>query len=489
MKKLLFLIITIVVFCPAAYAETLEDRVKKLEDALKKQERIIHEQQTIIQKLSGQKEQEQAAIKKSTSIEQDEETSSKVRDYRLDDRLKALALQSGFPITPYQVTGKTSASLLNPSISLVFDSIYYESSLSREELRHRSIPGYSSLHGEHHAHEGDHGGHDAHAGHSHGSIEKGFNLRSAELAIFAPVDPYFNLYATIPFTEEGVEVEEAYFVTTGLPAGLQVKGGKFKSGFGRFNAFHPHAWDFVDAPLPYTAFLGDHGLMEKGVQITYLPNIPVYTLLGAEVLQGENELLYGKEAKSGPHAYAGFAKMSLDFGEHNTILWGLSVTGGKTKTESIERETEFSGDSVLYGAELTYKWKPSKDRSLLLQSEYLLRHQSGDLEYLEESTLDSLKRTQDGLYLQGLYQIGRWRIGARYDVLDIFRDEVRLAGEKEDFGNKPYRITGSLEFNPTEFSRLRLQYNHDKSARDGKENNEVFLQLILGIGAHGAHTF
>jgi len=181
--------------------------------------------------------------------------------------------------------------------------------------------------------------------------------------------------------------------------------------------------------------------------------------------------------------------MSLDFGEYNTILWGISVTGGETKTESIEHETEFSGNSVLYGAELTYKWKPSKDRSLILQSEYLLRHQTGDFEYLEDSTVDSLKRTQDGLYLQGLYQIDRWRIGARYDVLSIFKDTYKLAGEEEDFGDNPYRLTGSLEFNPTEFSRLRLQYTYDKSAGNGKENNEIFLQLILGIGAHGAHSF
>jgi hypothetical protein len=74
-------------------------------------------------------------------------------------------------------------------------------------------------------------------------------------------------------------------------------------------------------------------------------------------------------------------------------------------------------------------------------------------------------------------------------VLDLFADDFELDGEKIDFGKKPYRLAGSLEFNPTEFSRLRLQYNYDKSARDGKTNNEVFLQLILGIGAHGAHPF
>jgi hypothetical protein len=479
MKVLLFLLMAILLLCPFVSAETLEERVKKLEDALYKQEQIIREQQKKIEQLSGQKEERQTDIVQTTVVDSKEKERSIARDYRLDDRSKAIALQSASPISPYQITEKQTPSLLNPSISLIFDSLYYQTNLSEEELEEREIPGYVSFH-EHG--EGSHS-------HGHGTFEKGFNLRSAELTIFAPVDPYFNLYATIPFTEEGSEVEEAYFVTTSLPAGLQIKGGKFKSGFGRFNAYHPHAWDFVDAPLPYTAFLGGEGLIEKGIQFTYLPSLPVYTLFGFEILQGENEVLYGEEAKSGPHAYTGFAKMSTDFGEHNTILGGISVTGGETKTESVEHETEFSGDSVLYGAELTYKWKPSKDRSVILQSEYLLRHQTGDLEYVEDSTVDKLKRTQDGLYLQGLYQIDRWRIGARYDVLSIFKDIYKLAGEEEDFGDNPYRLTGSLEFNPTEFSRLRLQYTYDKSAGDGKENNEVFLQLILGIGAHGAHSF
>jgi hypothetical protein len=103
--------------------------------------------------------------------------------------------------------------------------------------------------------------------------------------------------------------------------------------------------------------------------------------------------------------------------------------------------------------------------------------------------VDFLKRKQDGVYLQALYQFERWRVGARYDRLAIFKDEVIRAGEKVNYSGQPYRATGSLEFNPTEFSRIRLQYNYDKSAPTQKENHEVFLQVILGVGAHGAHPF
>jgi len=374
---------------------------------------------------------------------------------------------------------KPSQNALNPSISIVVDSLYYDTTLSGGELEEREIEGYRALH--------DH----EDGGHAHGETEKGFNLRSAEISFFAPVDPYFNLKATIPVSEGGTELEEAYFVTTALPMGLQFKGGKFKSGFGRFNPFHTHAWNFVDEPLPYRAFLGGEGLIEKGGQLTYLPDLPFYTLFGLEVLQGENEVLFGEEAKSGPHAWVAFAKASVDVGDSGTLLFGLSLADGRTKTESIEHDTEFEGDSTLYGLELTYKWKPSKARSFILQSEYMIRDQDGD--FIEDTSVptpaETLKREQDGLYVQGLYQIGRWRVGARYDVLDLFRDDYIQAGSKVDFGSKPDRVTGSLEYNPTEFSRVRLQYNHDKSSRNGKTNRELFLQLIFGIGAHAAHAF
>jgi hypothetical protein len=81
----------------------------------------------------------------------------------------------------------------------------------------------------------------------------------AELFIFAPVDPYFNLYVNLPFSDQGAVLEEAFAVTTALPEGLQVKLGKFKSNFSRINAQHPHAWDFFDLALPYRAFLGNEG--------------------------------------------------------------------------------------------------------------------------------------------------------------------------------------------------------------------------------------
>jgi hypothetical protein len=158
-------------------------------------------------------------------------------------------------------------------------------------------------------------------------------------------------------------------------------------------------------------------------------------------------------------------------------------------TDSAAPNTQFTGNSILYGVELTYKWKPSKKESFILQSEYLYRSQRGDLSAYTVPVTDSLKRLQDGIYVQGIYQWQRWRFGARYDHLGLFQDTVILGGEKINYDQNLYRMTGSLEFNPTEFSRIRLQYNYDRSDPNQKVNQELFLQLILAVGAHGAHPF
>jgi hypothetical protein len=463
MRTMIALVLALCIGSSSAFAETLEERIKLLEETIKKQEETLRNQQKTLEELKDQSKQAKPA-------EQPPSAPQPTRDYRLDDRSRGIYVQSASPLTPYSLTKQSSTpGLMNPAISVILDTEYYHSTLSQKELQSFSAPGFIG-------------------NPQPPPFDEGFNLREAELAFFAPVDPYFNLYATLPVTENGIELEEAYFVTTSLPAGLQFKGGKFKSGFGRFNAFHPHAWDFVDAPLVYKLFFGGdgEGLIEKGAQLTYLPNLPIYLILGAEVLQGDNDTLFGPDG--GPHAYTGFVKSSLDFGDSHSILFGGSVVGGKTNTTSFAPNTVLQGDSVLYGLEFTYKWRPSRWRSFIVQSEYLYRHQTGDLTDTIALTTDSLKRNQDGFYVQALYQINRWRIGGRFDRMGLFQDEVVRGGEKLNFSGQPYRATGALEFNPTEFSRIRLQYNYDRS-EPNKENQEIFLQFLIAVGAHGAHAY
>jgi hypothetical protein len=417
------------------FAADQDDRLNKLEDAVRKQQRTIEQQQETISSLKTDVEQQKGR-------------------------------QSPAALSPPQASGLFGGgAFANPNLSVVLDAYYYSSNLRNEELGNRSISGFTP-----------------------NGLEqrRGFNVRTVELSLFAPVDPYFNFYANLPVSDEGVEVEEAYVVTTALPTGWQVKGGKFKSNVSRLDAQHPHAWDFWDIALPYRAFLGSEGLGgEKGVQITYLPALPVYTLIGAEVLQGENDLLFGADARETPHAYSFFVKSSVDTGDNSTLYFGPSVLFGRTRNQSIIPGDDVAADSALYGLEAVWKWKPANHESLIIQGEYLYLDQRGT----DEAASESLLRKQDGAYIQAVYRKNRWGVGVRYDALHVLSDTFERAGVRQSFGSSPWRDTASIEYNPSEFTRVRVQFTHDKSDPSGRTNDEAIVQFNFAVGAHPAHSF
>jgi hypothetical protein len=435
--------LVLTLFSAKAFAEDQNERLNKLEESLKSQQQTIEQQQITIDMLKTQ--------------------------------VKQKSDQSPAAVVPAHSTPKASglfggSAFTNPNLSLILNTFGYSSNLTNDELANRGIPGFMTQ------------GLDQ---------RKGFNLDAAELFFFSPVDPYSNLYANIPVTENGVSIEEAYVVTTALPEGWQIKGGKFKSNFSRLDSQHPHAWDFWDIALPYRAFLGGEGLGgEKGVQLTYLPALPIYTQFGVEVLQGENDLLFGQGAAEGPHAFTFFVKSSVDTSDNSTFYFGPSVLFGKTKNQNIISGAQVAGNSALYGLEAVWKWKPTSREALTIQSEYLLLTQSGDSTDLTTAAIDSLRRKQDGFYIQGIYRKNRWGIGARYDLLDLFHDTFEQGGVQQNFGGKPHRETASLEYNPSEFTRVRIQVSHDKSDTvTGRTNDEAILQFNFSIGAHPAHSF
>jgi hypothetical protein len=318
------------------------------------------------------------------------------------------------------------------------------------------------------------------------------------------VDPYFDLYAVISFSEDGTEVEEAYAVTRGLPFGFQFKVGKFRSSFGRLNAQHPHAWDFANQPLVYKVFLGDDGLVEKGVQLNWLAPTPFYLLFGAEVLQGENEQSFGTEGfevgdvKVGdtkkPNLYVGFVKTSFDVG-NLSFLTGLSFATGHSRVNHLyaDHPHAFAGKTKLYGFDLTAKYMIDSYRYISLQGEYLYRDQKGTKYEYDGSTLetDELKKKQGGFYTQLVFKSDRrWRAGVQYNLIN--KNDVKRNGVKVNLPDDLPAYYAMLEYNPTEFSRIRFQVGQNRAFfHDGKREtvNEFILQFNFAIGAHGAHPF
>jgi hypothetical protein len=111
---------------------------------------------------------------------------------------------------------------------------------------------------------------------------------------------------------------------------------------------------------------------------------------------------------------------------------------------------------------------------------------------------DDYRSTQSGWYLQGVYQfLPRWRAGLRYDSLDSGTPHIGLVDSGELplsafpllLPADPDRISIMLDWNPSEFSRLRAQFDWDDARGEDDRDHVLRLQYIYGIGAHGAHKF
>ncbi len=343
------------------------------------------------------------------------------------------------------------------------------------------------------------------SGHSHGS-RRGLSLDNTELTLGAGIDPYFRGFANFAIKDGEVETEEAWAQTTALGHGFTAKAGRFLSGIGYINEQHPHAWDFADQNLAYRAMLGEH-VGQDGLQLKWLAPTPFFLEFGAEIGQGAN----WRDRKQ-PGSRALFVHVGDDLGASHSWRAGLSRLSMRASDREghwdddneVEAETKFSGKSRYTIADFVWKWAPdgnAKYRNFKFQAEYLKRDESGDLTCEDNSAAggacppsgitDTYRAKQSGWYAQGVYQFHpNWRIGYRHDRLSVGRIDfgAGFAGvlSKPEF--TPKRDTLMVDYNPSEFSRLRLQFARDK-AEQGKTDNQLTLQYIHTLGAHGAHKF
>ncbi len=127
-------------------------------------------------------------------------------------------------------------------------------------------------------------------GDGHDPKRRGFTLNQVELGFQGAVDPYLTGQAYIVFTEEGAELEEAYFKTSSLPYDLQLKGGYFLTEFGIINQTHPHAWEWIDQPIINSRLLGGDGTRGPGARLSWLTPLPWFSevLLGMQNADSES---------------------------------------------------------------------------------------------------------------------------------------------------------------------------------------------------------
>ena len=374
------------------------------------------------------------------------------------------------------------ANAFNPAVSLILSGLYTNTSKDPAQYAIRGFPLPADA--------------------QIGPGTRGFSLAETELGLAASIDPWLRGAAAIAIAgDNSVEVEEAFVQTTSLGNGLSLKAGRFFSGIGYLNPQHSHTWDFVDSPLAYQAMLGTQ-FGDDGVQLTWLPPLDQYVELGVEVGRGRS--FPGSDtSRNGAGMFALTAHAGGDVGASHSWRAGVSMLDAKASEQGLvatdaagQRVAQsFTGSTRVWIADAVWKWAPdgnAQRTNFKLQGEYVQSTRRGDVvhDVGGADLASTLSVRQSGWYVQAIYQfMPRWRIGARAEGLDPgspdYGANTALVAPVTDRSRKDSLM---LDFNPSEFSRVRLQVARDR-AREGGADTQWFVQYQMSLGAHGAHAY
>lgn len=370
-------------------------------------------------------------------------------------------------------------------------------------------------------------------GGGHDPRQRGFSLPQVELSFQGAVDPYLIgeahfVYFVDTEGESRFELEEAFAETLQLPWGLHERGlqlefGHFFTEFGRLNPVHPHAWDWQDQPVVLSRFFGEDGMRGPGVRVGWLVPVDWYSEIhfGAQTAKGETMVSFmandevfeerpiggrpfGSSETRNPSDLVYLLRWvnGFDLGQTFSAQVGASGLYGSNATGS-------DGHTFIYGVDWVVKWTPLQtDRGwpfVKFEGEILRRGYRADafagcaeadrgddtgcdLLALGSETLDDW-----GGYAQVVWGFRRgWAAGLRYEYATGSGDSVgEYDGRSDDpFRDDRHRVSPMLVFHPSEYARIRLQYNYDLFDHSPESAaHSVWLGVEFSMGAHAAHSY
>ena len=301
---------------------------------------------------------------------------------------------------------------------------------------------------------------------------KSLSLQESEMSVQAIVDPYARADFFLAFGEQGVEVEEGYVTFPAVPGGFVAKVGKMRASFGRVNQFHNHTLPWVDRPLVQFNLLGgsieeaDIGIKDAGISVSHIIPAPGGLFLEAtgEVFRGDSGSLFHSSRRSDVSSVL-HLRAYHDLTESTNLEVGGSYAHGHNDLGS-------NFITQLYGMDATLRWRPLRRA---------IYHSFAARTELYWSRREEVALTQRAFgYFGSLeYRLGRrWFVGGRYD----WSERARNAAQHDSGGSLV------LTYWPSEFNQIRGQLRRTHFA-EGTTANELLIQFLFTIGAHGAHPF
>lgn len=336
---------------------------------------------------------------------------------------------------------------------------------------------------------------------AHDPSRNGFTVQNIELSLNGTVDPYFDAQANFIFQidaegETVVELEEAFFTSRQLPWGLQVKGGQYFTEFGRHNPQHPHTWEFVDQPVVLSRFFGGDGLRSQGARVAWLMPVDWFSEIniGMQNPKGETVSSFLSAAGEEVGGYTLIDREARDFGD---LLYTARWLNGVDVSDEVSMNLGFSGlwgpnasgsttDTSIYGMDLYMKWQPGYTQRgfpfVSWHSEALWRRY--DAGNPGASGSEVLKDW--GMFTQALWGFKPgWVAGLRWEYASADGDT-----SSDPLRDTRRRLSPNLTWYPTEYSKIRLQYNRDRAEHlPERTAHSLWLQVEFSLGSHMAHTF
>jgi len=323
-----------------------------------------------------------------------------------------------------------------------------------------------------------------------------FDVGETELVFDAALNPYARGFFDVTLADGQIDLEEGYFsLLRGLPGNIQIKGGKYRVGFGKLNPAHPHTYPFANRFGVLAAYLpGDEAYNETGLDVSYRIPIPGSISLTAygDVLQGDsfriarepsgivNDPLLtpdGDRAAEPRAAWVGRLAAFQGVGDRSGIEYGISATQGTNNVAAAAR-------SQVVGGDVKAKLWTGANAYMLFQGEYL--HLARDNASWNGAGYDIAKTKSDGGYVFADYNWKqRYNAGASYDW---YEDPASPAQTVSSYG----LFTGLALMEET--TAFRLDWLHSErsgtqafAGQEFKPVQTVTLRVIFSMVAHKSH--
>jgi hypothetical protein len=339
-----------------------------------------------------------------------------------------------------------------------------------------------------------------------GLRDKGLGLGHSDLLARGTLGRHFSAegIAAISTHEGHLEkgVEKLFIQTRTLPAGFQVRMGRFASQVGYLNEQHPHADDFVERPALYRAFLGHH-YFDDGLRLNWTAPTPFLLQLGAESFSGK-KLTPESNQRSRYGVGTLTVKVGSDIGSNQAWQAGVSLLRNRRAASAAEHHTAADedhadeqthadhGETHGHGAafpgprlamfDVAWKWAPNGNaREQQVRVVFEQARLSGQPDPL------LAQRRHEGSSLAVVWRFRPdWEAGIR-------ADRLRAARAHDDHAD-PVLLneqSAMLVYKPSHKQALRLQWTTNRNAQgfDLSARRVLALQYVVAFGAHGAHPF